>query len=153
MENDFALFRYADVILMYAESLVRQGRAAEAAGLDELAKIRTRAGLVPYSAGQLTLEELYDERGRELAWEGWRRQDMIRFGKFNDPWWAKSLGTKQKDLSHPQRGLGIQPQFSTKPRLLNFYNIFYYAEDHIIFSGCCPGNRLFYQKDTNHGIA
>jgi hypothetical protein len=88
MDNDFALFRYADVVLMYAEALVRQGRQSEAANLPDLQKIRTRAGLEPYTASQLTLDELYAERGRELAWEGWRHEDMIRFGKYLKQYWA-----------------------------------------------------------------
>ena len=70
MDNDFVLFRYADVVLMYAEALVRQNRAAEAAQLADLQKIRTRAGLPVYSAADLTLDELLDERGRELARAG-----------------------------------------------------------------------------------
>lgn len=88
MDNDFALFRYADVVLMYAEALVRQNRAGEAAQLTDLQKIRTRAGLAAYTASQLTLDELYAERGRELAWEGWRHEDMIRYGKYLKKYWA-----------------------------------------------------------------
>lgn len=98
MDNDFVLFRYSDVVLMYAEALVRQGRAGEAAAVSDLAKIRTRAGLKPYSASELTLDELLDERGRELAWEGWRRQDLIRFGKFNEAWWAKPADNSNTKL-------------------------------------------------------
>jgi len=88
MDNDFAIFRYADVVLMYVEALVRQGRTADAVNLPEFQKIRTRVGLQPYSVGQLTLDELYAERGRELAWEGWRHEDMIRFGKYLKQYWA-----------------------------------------------------------------
>lgn len=77
--NDFPAYRYADVLLMMAEALVRDGQATSANQyLDE---VRNRAGLVDY-VGTPTLDEIYDERGRELAWEGHRRQDMIRFGKF-----------------------------------------------------------------------
>lgn len=89
LDNDFALFRYADVVLMHAEALIRQSRGAEIISDPAFVKIRTRAGLDAYTAGELTLEELFQERGRELAWEGWRRQDLIRFGKYNDAWWAK----------------------------------------------------------------
>lgn len=89
MDNDFALFRYSDVVLMYVEALMRQGRTGEAVNLADFKKIRTRAGLQEYTASNLTLEELLDERGRELAWEGWRRQDLIRFGEYNKAWWAK----------------------------------------------------------------
>ena len=88
MDNDFAIFRYADVVLMYVEALVRQGKTAEAVQLSDFQKIRTRAGLQPYTASELTLDELYNERGRELAWEGWKHEDMIRFGKYLKKYWA-----------------------------------------------------------------
>lgn len=88
MDNDFALFRYADVVLMYAEALIRQGSAGTAAQLTDLIKIRTRAGMTAYSASELTLDEIYNERGRELAWEGWRHEDMVRFGKYLKKSWA-----------------------------------------------------------------
>ena len=88
MDNDFAIFRYADVVLMYVESLVRQGKASEAISLADFQKIRTRAGLNAYKTSELTLDEVYNERGRELAWEGWRHEDMIRFGKYLKQYWA-----------------------------------------------------------------
>lgn len=88
MDNDFAIFRYADVVLMYVEALVRQGKTAEAVSLADFQKIRTRAGLSAYKSSELTLDEVYDERGRELAWEGWRHEDMIRFGKYLKQYWA-----------------------------------------------------------------
>ncbi len=89
MDNDFALIRYADVVLMWTEALVRQDRAGEAASNVDLQKIRTRASLAPFTAAELTLDNILKERGAELACEGWRRQDLIRFGKFQDAWWAK----------------------------------------------------------------
>lgn len=92
MDNDFHLFRYADVVLMYVEALVRQNRAGEAASVPEFQQIRTRAGLEPLSAGQLTLDNLLLERSHELALEGWIRQDLIRFGKYLNPWWGKPAG-------------------------------------------------------------
>lgn len=94
-DNDFALFRYADIVLMYAECLIRQGKAAEAASLEDLKKIRTRAGLAPYSAADLTLDEIYNERGRELAWEGIRHEDMIRYGKYLGKYWAHEAQSEE----------------------------------------------------------
>ncbi len=47
-------------------------------------EVRHRTGLDDYKASDLTLDEIYDERGREFAWEGLRRQDMIRFGKWSE---------------------------------------------------------------------
>ncbi|MCX2839079.1 RagB/SusD family nutrient uptake outer membrane protein [Salinimicrobium sp. MT39] len=79
--NDFPIFRYADFILMKAESLVRLGREGEAKSLVDA--IRQRAGLQPLTTNP-TLEDVYKERGLELNWEGHRRQDMIRFGTFLD---------------------------------------------------------------------
>ena len=88
-DNDFFLLRYADVVLMYVEALVRQNRTAEAAEVADFKTIRTRAGLAPIPAANLNLETLYWERAHELAIEGWHRQDMIRFDKYLEAWWAK----------------------------------------------------------------
>ena len=101
-------------MLRYAEALVRQNRAAEAAQLADLQEIRTRDGLPVYSAADLTLDELLDERGRELAWEGWRRQDLIRFGKYNYAWWAKPTASaaKKKLFPIPTTVLAANPRLS-----------------------------------------
>lgn len=77
--NHFPVYRYADVLLMKAEAQFRLGNAAVAKGLVD--QIRVRAGLAPLVANP-TADDIYDERGRELCWEGHRRQDMIRFDKF-----------------------------------------------------------------------
>jgi len=87
MNNDYALYRYADVLLMKAEALVRIGRVSESLPL--LNQIRERAGIALYTEKDITLDEILDERSRELAWEGFRRQDLIRFGKWNDAWFEK----------------------------------------------------------------
>lgn len=77
--NDFPIYRYADVLLMKAECMVRLGNASGAkAFVDE---VRHRAGLASLAADP-TLQDIYDERGFELNWEGHRRQDMIRLGTF-----------------------------------------------------------------------
>ncbi|MDP4278913.1 MAG: RagB/SusD family nutrient uptake outer membrane protein, partial [Bacteroidota bacterium] len=116
MENDFPLFRYADVVMMYVEALVRQNRASEAVQLADFQKIRTRAGLKPYTEDQLTLDELLKERGREFAWEGCRRQDLIRFGKFQDAWWAKPAGSaKVKLYPIPTEVLNANPNLVQNP--------------------------------------
>jgi len=93
LSNDFPLFRYADVLFMMAEAQLRQGKAVDVPDLD---LIRTRAGLTAWN-GNVTLDELLAERGRELFWEGYRRQDLIRFGKFGDAWWEKPASTKDRE--------------------------------------------------------
>jgi hypothetical protein len=89
MENDFVLFRYADVLYTKLEALWRLGRAGEMISNPDLQKIRTRAGLTPYELADLTDEELLNELAREFAWEGHRRQDQIRFGVWGGSWWNK----------------------------------------------------------------
>jgi hypothetical protein len=76
--NDFPIYRYADLLLMQAECNVRLGNVA--AGASFLNLVRERAGLADIAAP--TLQNIYDERGFELVFEGHRRQDMIRFGTF-----------------------------------------------------------------------
>ena len=91
MENDIFIFRYADVILLYAEALLRDGKGLDALALDGLKQIRKRAGLEEIS--NWDLDKLYIERGHEMALEGWRRQDMVRFGTYQNTWWAKKERT------------------------------------------------------------
>lgn len=84
LSNDFPLFRLSDFYLMKAELSLRTGSGAPDAWINP---IRTRAGLLASSG--FTLNDILDERARELYVEGHRRQDLIRFGKFTDAWWEK----------------------------------------------------------------
>lgn len=76
-DNDIVLFRYADVLLMLAEAKMRMGQG----GLDELNKVRARVGLSPLTA--IDDDTILSERLKELMWEGWRRNDLIRFARFH----------------------------------------------------------------------
>lgn len=75
-DNDIVLFRYADALLMKAEAKARNGED----GSLELNKVRNRVGM-PYR--KATLENILEERLLELVWEGWRRQDLVRFGLYH----------------------------------------------------------------------
>ena len=75
LANNFALYRYGEVLLNKAEAMFRSGDAAGA--LDIVNQIRARANAPALTS--LSEEELYDERGREFFAEGIRRADMIRF--------------------------------------------------------------------------
>jgi hypothetical protein len=75
IDNDIVLFRYADVVLMRAEAKLRNGEDGQA-DFDDVRE-RTEEDTRP-----LTLESLLDERLLELCFEGWRRQDLIRFGQY-----------------------------------------------------------------------
>ncbi|TKC62037.1 RagB/SusD family nutrient uptake outer membrane protein [Pedobacter hiemivivus] len=88
-ETDYGILRYADVLLMYAECKYKAGDEPGARAL--LKEVRTR-GNTPANLNTITtayfkanfMDELIDERSRELLGEGWRRFDLIRFGKLKD---------------------------------------------------------------------
>ncbi len=116
MENDFVLFRYADVLYTKLEALWRLGRAGEMLGDPELQKIRTRAGMQPYQASDITAQELLAEFGREFAWEARRRQDQIRFGVWGNTWWNKPpSGPAAKLFPLPQTALSANSKLRQNP--------------------------------------
>ena len=78
VDTDFPVFRTADAYLMYAECAAR-GAADQTKGQNYLNAVRARAGVGNLA---LTLDNIIDERGRELYYEGFRRQDLIRFDLF-----------------------------------------------------------------------
>ena len=97
MSNDYAVFRYADVLLMKAEALWRTND--EAAALVLVNQIRNRAGIADLTTldgpvsfdmggGDVPGGELFNEIGREMFAENQRRQDLIRWGFFTqvDKW-------------------------------------------------------------------
>ena len=75
MDNDIVLFRFADVLLMRAEAKFRNNGG----GQEDLDLVR---GRVDMPLRIISLDVLLDERLLELCWEGWRRQDLIRFGRY-----------------------------------------------------------------------
>lgn len=84
--TDFPLFRLGEIYLNYAEAVLRGGTGGnQATALQLINELRERAyHLSPYSitAGELNLDFILDERGREFFFEGQRRSDLIRFNKF-----------------------------------------------------------------------
>ena len=86
MNNDFAIFRYGDVLLAKAEALWRQN-AGSTEALDLVNLIRDRADVDPF--GSLNADNFLAERGREMCFEAKRRTDLIRFGRYGDARWEK----------------------------------------------------------------
>jgi hypothetical protein len=83
VDTDFPLFRLGDVYLMLAECQLQDAVGiTESEALYYVNELRTRANGEVIVSNQLTLDFILDERLRELHWEGHRRQDLIRFGKF-----------------------------------------------------------------------
>jgi starch-binding outer membrane protein, SusD/RagB family len=108
MENDIVLFRYADVLLMKSEAKVRNGGDGDA----ELNEVRNRVGA---PARKATLENLLAERQLELAWEGWRRQDLIRFGQFTRAYSSRPQLPNEENgyttvFPIPEKVKGMNPQ-------------------------------------------
>src|SRR5258706_5648768 len=94
-DNDFVFFRLSDVLLMKAEAILRGGTGTTAGIYGDNAKsivnvIRTDPSRGAALLSAVSLDDVYNERGMELWWEGWRRQDMIRFGKFLLPFQEKN---------------------------------------------------------------
>jgi hypothetical protein len=106
----YVIFRYGDVLLEKAEALFRKGDVAGATTIVNQVRARAKA---PAITGTLTAQNLIDERGREMYWEGWRRNDLIRFGKFLDAW-------QEKAQSGPERLLFCIPneQIAVNPNLV-----------------------------------
>ena len=77
VDNDIVLYRYADALLMQAEAKIRNGED----GQTELNAVRERAGMPPVEAN---LDNILKERLLELVWEGLRRQDLIRYGRYTE---------------------------------------------------------------------
>lgn len=88
-DTDNPIFRLADAYLMYAEAVKRGGSGGDVAtAVGYINLLRERAygdNSADITATDLTLEFILNERVREMYWEGTRRQDLIRYGKFVGP--------------------------------------------------------------------
>ena len=116
--NDLPLFRYADILLMKAEALARLGQSG---AKDLFNQIRAYAN-APQIAAEPTLEEIYQERGREFFDENWRRNDMVRFGHFEDEFFPhyKNFPDANFDKRHrifpvEQEMLDLNPGWTQNP--------------------------------------
>ncbi len=107
--TDYVFFRYADVLLMKAEAALRGGTGGSAVGLTLVNQLKAARGAAPLAA--LNETALLAERGRELYWEGWRRNDMIRFNTFLNPMDQKPQPTPDYRVVYPipQRALDTNP--------------------------------------------
>lgn len=124
--TDFPLFRLADTYLMFAECAVRGASTADInTALTHVNAVRTRANAATITQGDLTLDFIIDERGRELNLEGHRRSDLIRFGKFTGgtylwPWKGNTangapIPESYKLFPIPLSALGANPNLKQNP--------------------------------------
>lgn len=125
---DMPVFRLAGMYLTYAEATLRGGGGDAGLALGYINKLRERAygnHSGDISSGDLTLNFILDERGRELYWEGYRRTDLIRFGKFTSgsyvwPWkGGVKSGTGVQDYRNlypiPVKDIAANPNLIQNP--------------------------------------
>jgi len=115
--NDVMMIRYADVVLMVAEAMMRKATPDNAGALVLINQLRTARGAATVATMPLVNtanvsdpKTLLAERGRELYWECVRRTDLIRFGMFLKPWAYKPTDDP-KNLVYPipQQALAANP--------------------------------------------
>lgn len=131
---DYPLMRLAEAYLNYAEACARisGGTCYETKALEVLNKLRDRAKVTDAGNAHLTsfdLEYIFAERGRELYWEGFRRTDLIRWGRFTgtDYQWEFKGAANGNDPSPvsvpefrtlypiPESDLGVNPNLKQNP--------------------------------------
>lgn len=119
--NDMVIFRLADAYLMKAEAEVRAANVTD--GLDLVNMVRERAygdASHDWTMPDLTLDNILSERARELAWEGWRRQDLIRYEVASGKKYfsaARNPGKVADADSHTQIFPIPSPEISSNPNL------------------------------------
>nr|WP_288934086.1 RagB/SusD family nutrient uptake outer membrane protein [uncultured Allomuricauda sp.] len=111
--NHIIFFRYSDAYLMKAEAMWRSG-GDPTAMINELRTIRGAAPL-----GSVSEQDILDERARELYTEGWRRNDMVRFGQYTKDWEFKeadAVGNPDRQLFPiPSAQLILNPNLVQNP--------------------------------------
>ena len=118
---DFPMIRLGEIYLIYAEACMNLGQANTA--LPKLKELTDRAGVSAPSS--VTADYLLEERARELMWEGHRRTDLIRYGKFTTPsfLWTYKGGTftgqgfddYMKIFAIPSSELASNPELHQNP--------------------------------------
>ena len=97
--NDVPIMRIADIYLIRAEAKLRNGDAPGAlADINFLRSKRKATGKTLPALTAVTLDDVLNERGYELYWEGFRRQDLVRFGRFTEAWQEKPVSNDSRNL-------------------------------------------------------
>lgn len=114
--TDIPVFRYSDVLLMKAEAILRGGTPTlghtPLSLVNEVRSKRTNAA--PWT--DVTLQTLYEERSREFVGENWHRNDMIRFGKYEDSWGYKTNSdVRRRIFPIPTQVLQLNPNLVQNP--------------------------------------
>lgn len=115
--NDVPLLRISDIFLVRAEAKLRAGDEAGAlADINFIRSKRSVSGKTLPLLTSVTLDNLLDERGYELYWEGHRRQDLVRFGQFTNAWQEKPATEATKVLYPiPTSALDVNKNLKQNP--------------------------------------
>ncbi len=122
--TDWNVYRLTWIYFAKAEAIMRKNggvATADAVTLINTCKQRAYTAATwpahAYTTASLTLDELLAERGREFIFEGFRRDDLIRFGKFsNTKWWDHEISTPTRSLYPiPQRQRDFNPKLTQNP--------------------------------------
>lgn len=125
VDMDLPILRLAEVYLNYAEAVARGGGGSANTALGLINQLRTRAGAPQATAAEMNTQFVMDERSRELYWEGTRRTDLIRDGKFTtaDYLWpfkagaalGQSTGNHRNIFPIPEDVLLVNPNLQQNP--------------------------------------
>jgi len=122
--TDWNIYRLSWIYFAKAEALMRKnGGAANAEAVELVNTVKKRAFTAAnweaekYTTANLTLDELLAERGREFIFEGFRRRDLIRFGKFHTAnWWDHKPTEEFRSLfAIPQQQISMNPNLKQNP--------------------------------------
>jgi len=113
--NDYAFFRLAEIMLIKAEALNAQ-TPGSATGLGILNTLRARVFEPDEPLAAIDEAAVLRERLFELVFEGKRRQDLVRFGQFDDAWTFKPASAAYRVLMPiPQTQLDANPLLVQNP--------------------------------------
>jgi hypothetical protein len=114
--NDIPVFRYSDIILMKAEAILRGGSPTLGHTALSLVNMLRAVRTTSAALASVTLDDIYAERCREFAWEGWHRNDVIRFGKYEGSWGFKTNNeTYRRIFPIPTSALTLNPALTQNP--------------------------------------
>ena len=120
--TDWNIYRLTWIYFAKAEAIMRKNggsATADAVQLVNDSKKRSfsETDFVPYTTSTLTLDELLAERGREFIFEGFRRDDLIRWGKFTTgTWWDHTPTAATRSLYPiPQQQRNLNDNLTQNP--------------------------------------
>ncbi len=119
--TDYAMIRLAEIYLSAAEAAL-QGAGSREEALEYTNLIRKRAGMPAWSASELSLQSLQQERQRELYTECTRRTDLIRYGK-----WISGYNWAWKN--NVRGGSDLPPHYDLYPLPVSIISIAGYQQN------------------------